>query len=687
MMLDSTLGKILTKRVGPSLPINTENTAMKMSSSPKPTTSEAEVRLVVRLLVEEHIVFNGKVEEVRQLESEEVSRIVSRIAWDGAKDGSSSEETDNIRACRNIMTTADNDKHEQISCSELSEDIQTIIASKNQTDRLSREIESSNPTSHLKFNPEIDVPNREEDSVAQVEDRTDENKSTFECDREHVEKPFNHICETSQQSQGSNQTQEILNNYREELNDACAESQSIADTLNDCVNSVDLESRQLIESNDVVRIRRETQEQKAMEESLHEFKRNFEVNKHNETTDVIKEDVERPHGAVHVTQPITTNHTDELILGSEENCFTDRIVQSNRTRCKSDLNIKLAPTKKPVGCCPGRRRNAGESGPSSKRIRRMSTKDHCNSRNTNISKSIENAATERKISENELLVANNSNSHLARQSKIFAKWSDNHFYPGTIIKPYKDRKFVISFFDGAQRNVAETDLIPLCNIGGKQVRVSIAKNYCVNAIVHDQRTPVNDQPMFDVEYQQDGIVRKCVPLKDIFLTGEQGASLINQPIKPDKNPDESMFAGVDLDNIVHVKRSRRLQEMEDLDLKGNSMNSSSNSATSSGSKRKRGQYNMRNITPRTRTTNVSVIEEPNDKSQKRFSYNSISQDTPASSCSPDNIKTNLHCPNSNPPSEGSNSTESSNTPNVLEMGQEFYFDSSSTHRTETSLLL
>lgn len=113
MMLDTPLGKILTtKPVEPSITSNVESitettatttgdTALATTTEEDPkahsTKSEAEVRLVVRFFVEEHIVFNGKVEKIKQLESEVLSRIVSRIAWDGAKvEKKHIHETDSI---------------------------------------------------------------------------------------------------------------------------------------------------------------------------------------------------------------------------------------------------------------------------------------------------------------------------------------------------------------------------------------------------------------------------------------------------------------------------------------------------------------------------------------------------------------------------------------------------------------
>ncbi|RYE16265.1 MAG: hypothetical protein EOP45_17795 [Sphingobacteriaceae bacterium] len=120
-MIDSSLGKILsTKPVEPSISSNVDTTVTpaatpviedapisttKEDSESHPARSEAEVRLVVRFLVEEHIVFNGKVEQVKHLDKTELSRIVSRIAWDGAKGENNELAIENEGVVDNVENT------------------------------------------------------------------------------------------------------------------------------------------------------------------------------------------------------------------------------------------------------------------------------------------------------------------------------------------------------------------------------------------------------------------------------------------------------------------------------------------------------------------------------------------------------------------------------------------------------
>lgn len=505
MMLDSTSSKILTNKQVQLPPQNdTEESKTKVNS--KPTASEAEVRLVVKFIVEEHIVYEGKIERVHQLESEELSRVVSRVAWEGAK------EVDKA------IIASESDKAEKEASDESKKPNQQSLAS------------SDNP-------PDGSTDSKKEDTPNSPPGKSEE------------------VLEECPSTAGT-------------LDDHKAYVKSIVDTPR-------LESPK------------------------------------------VEDDPVAQTEKLHVVEPTSKTHK----TASKEGRNPIPRTGANKTSENASNLLQEA--------------SFGANSPDA-------------------------------VS---LLV----NKQQVRHNKIFAKWTDNHFYPGTILKAARDRKFVIAFYDGAQKNVAETDLIPLSSIEGKQVRVSIAKNYCVNAIVHNQQPPVNEQPMFNVEYQQDGLVQKCVPLKDIFLTGEQGMSLISQA---DRNCGASNFADVDLDNIIYEKRSRRLQEMEDFEL---------TESPSSNGKRKRAQYNMRNSNPRVKTGSVDGLNNPVGQAQKRHSQSDINQD-PESAESPDVLKTNFLCPNSNPPSEDSSSTGSSNVPNNLDLGQEFYF-SNSPHRTKTSLLL
>lgn len=721
IMLDSTLDKILTTRqVEDRLTQNDVDNSQKEdedSEGNQSTKSEAEVRLVVRFIVEEQIVFKGKIERVNQLESEELSRVVSRVAWDDANDSSKSttdsenglaQEKANVKSDDKSLqsksqaqTSSSTSSSSAIALNEPTENSSAPSGDQHADQVQERPTSNNDSSDHLAcIEPcpqSSELTDGCEDSVAQVKRHPTPEKSETKnhCDN-NSERPQNHICETDHQylqippliqeltKQDSKECKDTGMNievnqpnqiYDTQTNDALTESQSVAEALNECVNSVDREIR-VSECNFLSKPGIQYDGSKNSSSMPKQYTA-LEVNGISEDSKI----------CLKTTLREVDTKSKDMIVDISTVCENKKSLDlvkdnpiENKDQLKQSRDHKYITTKEPalkvelVGPSSGKRKIAGEHASTGKRIRRIVSKDQRN-QNTRTSgnRVTENLSAQQTVLPNKIdtasLLATNQQT---RQKKVFAKWSDNHFYPGTILRLTRDRKFLIGFFDGAQRSVAETDIIPLCNIEGKQVRMSIAKNYCVNAIVHNEMSPVNDQPMFDVEYQQEGSVRKCVPLKDIFLTGEQGTPLISQP---DKNSGGANFADVDLDNIIYEKRSRRFQEMEDFELTEN---------TSSGNKRKRGQYNIRNTTPRAKPTimnsNSPILI------QKKSSQDEGIPDS-ESVGSPDNLKANFLCPNSNPPSESSSSTGSSNVPNVLELNQEFYFSSSSPHHTKTSLLL
>lgn len=730
IMLDSTIDKILTTRqVDDRSSVNEVDNSNKRdeeSEGNQSTRSEAEVRLVVRFIVEEQIVFKGKIERVNQLESEELSRVVSRVAWDGANDSSkSTSDGQNSLAQKKASVEFDEKpmqpKSQTQTSSSSSKSLSSTVAPNqlkenasaskgNKQADLVQERSASNDDSSdhqacIKSYPLIsEIADGCEDlPVAQVERHLTPGKSVTkkDCDIDS-ERPVNHICETDHQylqispliqepnGQDSRECDSIDLNFDTDLpnlidhelaNDILAESQSVADALNECVNSVDRESKRANEYNSTNGAQIQDDKQEASSLTSKQdivFVSNGIIKKAETCLEYpVKEVITKQKISILETSEESENKRDFSRENPTE--IEDQLKQSRDH--KSSASKETVHKEESIGPSSGKRKTIGEHSSTGKRIRRIAAKDQRNQTRTSANKVTQYSQAQQTATINRLesgsLLADNQHS---RQNKVFAKWTDNHFYPGTILDLTRDRKFLIGFFDGAQRSVAETDIIPLRNIEGKQVRMSIAKNYCVNAIVHNQLSPVSDQPMFDVEYQQHhkhqqhqqgGSVRECVPLQDIFLTGDQGAPLISQP---DKNSGVSNFADVDLDNIIYEKRSRRLQEMEDFELTEN---------TSSGNKRKRGQHGMRNTNPRVKSNNT-CSSSPTSIQGK--SHDEGIQDS-ESIGSPDTLKASFLCPNSNPPSESSSPTGSSNVSNVLELNQEFYFSSSSPHRTKTSLLL
>lgn len=659
------------------------------TNSAQPKKAEAEVKLVVRFIVEEHIIYNGEIQRVNHLESEELSRIVSKVEWN-------EEETIKAKA---IKVDQKNSNH---ACTSTQTDEVDMISRSTSPTDLSPEPQHGSDTSGKSHNvvgsevqspiapPSFDTSKMNNDSqcassiIAQLVNDQKADKIEYDCDidNEQLELQCTSglIPSSLQKSSESQLAGSIESPKPGETNSTDVDhgedcysiaSPSVGIALRDCLDRVDQVLRQ---------------EDSGPTEIV--------VDNSNETPKI--ETKRSPKEITTDTKCAITRTAEDS--SNKQPLPTDNHIQTdNQTRQIDDANHCCADsnTGGPKGS-PSATHNTiisddcfsvnGENSTSTtkkkmnsstgKRIRKNSGKEsRASNPKATTNRPVDVVVTKRRQDTSRNGNQASNTNQMPTQHKIFAKWSDNHFYPGTIIRLNKDRKFVVSFFDGAQRNVSETDIVPLCNITGKQVRVSIAKNYCVNAIVHDQQSSVNEQPMFDVEYQQDGLVRKCVPMKDIFLTGEQGTPLINQV---DKNSGASNFADVDLDNIIYEKRSRRLQELEDFDMTDNFV---------SGNKRKRGQYQTRNTTPKFKGS-PQMSEHTEDSgvgnSSKQTPNYAASEHDAADS---PGAKSNLTCPDSNNPSECSNSTGSSSVPHVLDLGQEFYFSSTSPHRTKTSLLL
>lgn len=769
-MLDSNIEKILSsEELKNSTQIEVPEINKQLASINSDEISnvnpEAEVRLVVRFSLEEHIVYKGKVERVQQLDSETLSRVVSRVVWNSPQDKDDFQTKENLAQREPSVDSDRKDQSHQVHPSQSSNSSNSSSAQINYQATTSapseREVnttpeERSSPSSppipssnaissdHQAYIKCIDSKQIEEidkNLVAQSKGETNSLKSIndFDCDTSFISTPPK-TCETDQKqclqhlqtNFSPNQKREhhlhdVLNisgtlnhevrqtddeDCRENMHsgshrcenhqrDSCDDvdvSQSITDTLSECVNNVDIEVRQQVIASTEESLKIEMPERKNRVKH-HENSQIF--TKKNDITSVgdIEGDIKTEVTNTKVTQSIKHIHklTEDCkkndceassvkVRGSKEDPTVEKIGES-------PLDIPEAQISENTSDKEARKRKLvnAELRDTNKRSRKSSSSiERKDSRKSLSNKTTENPTNCSRDSTMMTLKSPSVNSPYIRQKKIFAKWTDHHYYPGTILKSARDRKFVISFFDGAQKNIAENDLIPLENIVGRQVRVSIAKNLCANAHVYGQRSPVNEQPMFDVEYQQDGLVRKCVPLRDIFLTSEQGNVLINQV---DRSSGASNFADVDLDNIIYEKRSRRLQENEDFELFENN-----NSANNTGTKRKRGQYHTRNMNNLKTMKQNSNIDDP-DGTNHNINTSHLHQKTRNNQHSDSNLnretedidgsdvlKTNL-CPNSNPPSESSSSTGSSNVPTIIDLGQEFYFASSPPHRTKTSLLL
>lgn len=687
---------------------------------------EAEVRLVVRFTVEEHIVYRGKVEKIHQLDSEELTRTVSRVVWTGHQDCEDPTSKKKVQDVQEKSLESITGEVQEIypiegpkicrspipsDCSDRpSSPIQQLVAETPLTSNLSSNSPSADalvakPTSAISPNEEQASPSSSDacrtlkvcdTNQQQNQDQTHRQKQSQDHHQQMhlIHQPQLHHQQQLQPQQGEesatisssplnstpNANNEIalsslvtqidiepsLKAKLDSVFDPTAASPSILDALNDCVDKVDSES-QVILDNEVVQVAikdlvgQENENPTVLSTNIDNIKQQHQA----DVKDYIATDLD----VTYLSQDSKVHSVPELSHEIIVEASPSKSIHTDDQRVAASIVVNQSSVTT--------KRKQSSDGQALKRVRRVDSKEQKSSRKRlKSTDSTENNTPG--ISLDRSAISNLNGEQFNRNSKIFAKWADNHFYPGTILKPAKDRKLVISFYDGAQRTVSETDLIPLSNITGKQVRVIIGRELCLNAMVHGQRTSVNDQPMFDVEYRSGKEhVRKCVSIKDIFLTGEQGTPLI---IQPDRNSGASNFADVDLDNIIYEKRSRRLQELDDYEGTEN--------LTGPGNKRKRSNHPTRHSSPKLRADDAQASDgSDHDVYQGRTNLNQDLRRDSAEGL--ETLKTNLIDPNSEV-IENPNTTNSPKIPNSNdELGnKEFYFsNSSSPHRTNTSLLL
>lgn len=710
-MLDSSLERILSKAGHSQLPVEME-VATNSNGVETKNSTEAEVRLVVKFTIEEQIVYKGRVEQVNLLDSEELSRVVSKVAWDDTKEVERKNENNDDNEARsrddgsqeksNSKNSDTNETpHETLEehTSNQNDDLQEKYSTqaKENPKPIQEEIESQslNDIEIIPSNQEIDDCSPVVTQTKSEED-CDSNKNPIltESETDVAKKVVSSVIDSVFKEQEAITQKEALTTNFDEQQAAITPAVDFTDS-----HSLDAEENG-ISTNEVVIAISETgaQQNDVLEEpnqciiyqhtdideakltikSEIDFDAPIHLNIEMQPEEVV---IEESHAQVYGTskekykEPSTElslpSPKPEVVQGKKFGLKEQSEGISKKEESK-DLKEDESATKTTA---LKRRSSLGQSN---KRPRKMAKERGSASKSTRESSTPKASTT--KVSTSLL-----ANSYQERPTtlRLFAKWTDNHFYPGTILRSTKEKKFDVSFYDGATRSVSETDLIPINNIIGKQVRLSISRNYCVNAVVYAQITSVNDQPMFEVEYQQDGVMnRKSVPFKDIFLTGDQGMPLVSQP---DRTTGGANFADVDLDNIIYEKRSRRFQDMDDYELVENNAN---------GGRRKRGQHGMKVSSTKTKNSTTEAMGLVNSVEQVKnhekdvqviFEEKTIEDKTNQEVLKPTPMSTNS---NSATITTGSSSLSGAENVPKIELDEEFYFANSSSHRaTNTSLLL
>ncbi|PBC32602.1 Tumor suppressor p53-binding protein [Apis cerana cerana] len=161
-------------------------------------------------------------------------------------------------------------------------------------------------------------------------------------------------------------------------------------------------------------------------------------------------------------------------------------------------------------------------------------------------------------------VSTKSQSHIITDEligkNVFAKWSDNNYYPGIVIDKIKT-KYKVNFFDGKSKVLIEDFVIPIPKVLKEGLSVYAAtKNYDYGScgIITDIVT-VNNEVYYTVETDEGEKLR--VQIKDISFSADQAQVLKEEINLENKSlPSTPKYLGqITLDNMVDGKRrSKRI---------------------------------------------------------------------------------------------------------------------------------
>ncbi|KOC62284.1 Tumor suppressor p53-binding protein 1 [Habropoda laboriosa] len=143
---------------------------------------------------------------------------------------------------------------------------------------------------------------------------------------------------------------------------------------------------------------------------------------------------------------------------------------------------------------------------------------------------------------------------------VFAKWSDNNYYPGTVIDKIK-AKYKVNFYDGKNKVLIADFVIPIPKVLKEGLSIyATTKNYDYGScgIIVDSQT-VNNDVYYTVETDEGEKLR--VQIKDMSLSADQAQVLKEEINSENKSlPSTPKNLGqITLDNMVDGKRrSKRI---------------------------------------------------------------------------------------------------------------------------------
>ncbi|KAG7207764.1 hypothetical protein KM043_009374 [Ampulex compressa] len=143
--------------------------------------------------------------------------------------------------------------------------------------------------------------------------------------------------------------------------------------------------------------------------------------------------------------------------------------------------------------------------------------------------------------------------------EVFAKWSDNNYYPGTVMDKVKT-KYKVSFYDGKTKVLIEDFVIPIPKMLNEGLSVYATKNddYGSCGIIVDVQT-INNEVYYVVETDEGEKIK--VQVRNIFLSSDQ-AQVLKEETESDRKslPSTPKHLGqITLDNMIDGKRrSKRI---------------------------------------------------------------------------------------------------------------------------------
>ncbi|XP_077279399.1 uncharacterized protein LOC143906909 [Temnothorax americanus] len=284
----------------------------------------------------------------------------------------------------------------------------------------------------------------------------------------------------------------------------------------------------------------------------------------------------------------TTAVTAAAIADTSANVSNERLddhhhLEKNNMRSSTPSGEPMAISKMELTVTPkSTKKNKAVKRPRSKMTRQINGKNgtdnipneptlHASTTETETSPSrkkskIENALLEDKllIKDEDVLANSSPRSVVADEligKTVFAKWSDNNYYPGTVSDRLKT-KYKVNFYDGQTKTLIPEFVIPIPKILRKGLSVYATTNtnsYDSCGIIVDVETSDNDT-YYTVETDESERLR--VQMHNISLSPDQ-AQVLKEEVESAGNsslPSTPKALGqVTLDNVVEGKRrSKRI---------------------------------------------------------------------------------------------------------------------------------